>query len=147
SGYSLENTTVEWGRAEVLKEGKDLLIWAMGKECKTALQIAENLKEKNIECTVVNGRFYKPFDKELFLACAEKMPVVTIEDAVAGTGVDAITDSLLVNRKYPFFIQHFSWQSDTVIPHGTIDGIRKKAGFTAEKMTEKILEKMQKKNG
>ncbi len=147
SGYSLEKTPVQWGRAEVLKEGNDLLIWAMGKECKTALQIAEDLKKKNIECTIVNGRFYKPFDQELFLSLAEKMPVVTMEDALAGTGADAITDSLLVNRKYPFPVLHFAWKSDSVIPHGTIEGIREKAGFTAEKITEKILEELQKKNG
>ena len=147
SGYALPFQEIQWGKGEVLKNGKDLLIWAMGKECRTALEIAENLKEKNIDCTVVNGRFYKPFDKELFLSLAEKMPVVTIEDTVAGTGADVITDSLLVNRKYPFTVLHFAWQSDTVIPHGTIDGIRKKAGFTVEKMTEQILKELQKKSG
>ncbi|MBR2363809.1 MAG: 1-deoxy-D-xylulose-5-phosphate synthase [Lentisphaeria bacterium] len=147
SGFSLASTPVQWGKGEILKEGKDLLIWAMGKECRTALEIREILKKKNISCTVVNGRFYKPFDKELFLSFAEKMPVVTIEDALAGTGIDAITDSLLVQKKYPFPVIHFSWQNTSFLPHGTIDGIRKKFSFTAEKMAEKLLEELQKKNG
>ena len=147
SEYSAETPPVQWGKAEILQEGSDLLIWAMGKECKTALQAAEILKEKHISCTVVNGRFYKPFDKDLFLSYAEKMPVVTIEDAIAGTGADAVTDSLLVHKKYPFFLLHFAWQNETIIPHGTMEGIRKKFGFTAEKMAEKIFHEWQKKNG
>ena len=75
------------------------------------------------------------------------MPVVTIEDAIAGTGADAVTDSLLVHKKYPFFLLHFAWQNETIIPHGTMEGIRKKFGFTAEKMAEKIFHEWQKKNG
>ncbi|MBO5761297.1 MAG: 1-deoxy-D-xylulose-5-phosphate synthase [Lentisphaeria bacterium] len=147
SEYSLETTPLQWGKAEVLKEGKDLLIWAMGKECKTALQTVEILEKNHISCTVVNGRFYKPFDKDLFLSYAEKMPVVTIEDALAGTGVDTITDSLLVYRKNPFFVRHFSWPEDKIIPHGTMEGIREKFHFTAGKIAEEILKEFKKSNG
>ena len=76
------------------------------------------------------------------------MPVVTIDDALAGTGVDAISDSLLVHKKSPFFLLHFSWRNDRIIPHGTVDGIRRKFDFTAEKISEKILEEWnRKKNG
>ena len=96
---------------------------------------------------MVNGRFYKPFDKDLFLSYAEKMPVVTIEDALAGTGVDTITDSLLVYRKNPFFVRHFSWPEDKIIPHGTMEGIREKFHFTAGKIAEEILKEFKKSNG
>lgn len=139
--FSLDSTPIQWGKGEILHEGRDLLLWAMGKECKTALQTAELLKEKNISCTIVNGRFYKPFDASLFLSLAEKMPVVTIEDALEGTGCDALTDSLLANKKH-FPILHFSWKNDSFLPHGTIEGIRKKFGFTAEKIAEAILKEL-----
>ena len=142
AAFSLaESAPVVWGKAETLKEGKDLLIWAMGRECETALKTAELLEEKKISCTVVNGRFYKPFDEKLFLSLAGKMPAVTIEDAVSGTGADSLTDSLLANVPHKRVL-HFSWPKDTVLPHGTIPGIRKKFRFTPEDIAEEIGKKL-----
>ena len=142
ASFSLaESAPIAWGKAETLKEGKDLLIWAMGRECETALKTAELLEEKKISCTVVNGRFYKPFDEKLFLSLAGKMPAVTIEDAVSGTGADSLTDSLLANIPHKRVL-HFSWPKDTVLPHGTIPGIRKKFRFTPEDIAEEIGKKL-----
>lgn len=140
SQFSLKKNPISWGKGEVLKEGKDLLFWAMGKECLTALLTAELLEKKGISCAVVNGRYYKPFDETLFLSFAEKMPIVTLEDTLEGTGIDRVTDSLLVNRKH-FPLLHFSWPGESVIPHGTISGLRKKYHFTPEDLAEKILKK------
>ncbi|MBP5183209.1 MAG: hypothetical protein J6331_09315, partial [Lentisphaeria bacterium] len=142
AAFSLPETApVVWGKAETLEEGKDLLIWAMGRECETALKTAKILREKKISCTVVNGRFYKPFDEKLFLSLAGKMPAVTIEDAVAGTGADSLTDSLLADVPHGKIL-HFSWPKDTVLPHGTIPGIRKKFRFTPEDIAQEIEGKL-----
>ena len=139
SGKSCKNKTVAWGKADIVKNGKDIAIWAVGKEVSVACDIAEILQKSGVDTAVVNTRFIKPFDAELLLKQAEQMPIVTIEDCQVDGGIGSITDSLLVNVPHKG-IQHFGW-GDEIIPHGTIPGIRKKYNMTADKIAEEILRK------
>ena len=125
---------ITWGKAKVLKKGEDLAIWAVGKEVETALIVAEILKKSNIKSTVVNTRFIKPFDSELLIQQAKKMPIVTIEDSQIDGGIGGITDSLLVNIDH-HGIKHFGW-GDKIVPHGTVSGIRKKFEMTPDQIAE-----------
>jgi len=136
SGEKCSKEKLPWGKAQIVKKGEDVSIWAVGKEVDTAIEIAKILKTKNIETTVVNTRFIKPFDSQLLIKQAEKMPIVTIEDCLISAGIATITDSLLINTKHKG-ITHFGWK-DEIIPHGTIPGIRKKYNMTPEKIAEKI---------
>ena len=97
----------------------------------------KKITKKQINATVVNTRFIKPFDSELLKKQAEKMPIVTIEDCQMSGGIAAITDSMLVNKKHNG-LKHFGW-GDEIIPHGTIEGIRKKYNMTPEKIAKKII--------
>ena len=127
---------LEWGKAEVVRDGSDLAIWAAGREVGTALAAAEML---GFSCRIVNARFLKPFDQELFLADASRMPVFTIEDNLAGTGLDRITDTLLANTKHcP--VHHFAWPDGEIIPHGTLPCLRETYGMTPEAIAGKIRE-------
>ena len=128
----------EWGKAETVRDGSDLAIWAVGREVGTALAVADRL---GFSCRIVNARFLKPFDRDLFLADASRMPVFTIEDNLAGTGLDRITDSLLLNEKHcP--VHHFAWPEDEIIPHGTLPRLREKYGMTPEAIAGKIRERL-----
>ncbi len=60
--------TLEIGKAEILKEGTDLAIIAIGHPVHDALEAAKNLEEdENISAAVVNARFVKPLDPKLIL--------------------------------------------------------------------------------
>jgi 1-deoxy-D-xylulose-5-phosphate synthase len=59
------NVPVSLGEAEVLTEGGDMAILAVGNSVKPALMACEKLREHDISATVVNMRFIKPFDREL----------------------------------------------------------------------------------
>ena len=133
ASYTTESEIV-WGKAAVVREGTELAIWAVGKEVETALAVADILKQHNIDTTVINTRFIKPFDAELLIQHAEKMPIITIEDSQTDAGIGGITDSVLVNIKHNG-IKHFGWD-DQIIPHGTVSGIRKKFGMTTEQIAE-----------
>ena len=50
------------GKAEVLREGKDVCLWAIGSMVQSALQAADKLAEQGISAGVVNMRFAKPLD-------------------------------------------------------------------------------------
>ena len=137
SGEKFKENNIPWGKAEILKKGKDITIWAVGKECTTAMEVAAILKKKKIDVCVVNTRFIKPFDKELLLKQAAKMPIATIEDCQIDGGLGGIVDSLLINKKHKD-VSHFGW-SDKIIPHGTVCEIRRKFDLTPEAIAEKIV--------
>lgn len=55
---SFENCSkIELGKSEVLEQGKDITIVAIGKMVSKAKEIADNLKKENITCNVINARF------------------------------------------------------------------------------------------
>lgn len=84
------------GKAEVLREGQDVSIWAIGSMVQSAVQAAEKLAEQGISAGVVNMRFAKPLDKELLLAQAKEYgKIVTLEEGVLQGGVgSAVLEAL-----------------------------------------------------
>lgn len=131
---------IPWGRAAVIKEGKDIAVWASGRETYTALEISDILSKSGISAMVVNARFMKPFDTGLLLRHAESMPIATIEDCQIQGGLGSAVDELLVRAVHKG-VYHYGWGND-IVPHGTIAGIRKKAKFTAEDISADILKSL-----
>lgn len=85
AGYGVPLATalqrLEIGRAELLKEGDDILLLPVGNRVYPALEAAEGLKKVGIEAAVINPRFIKPLDAELICKWAGRTGrVVTIED-------------------------------------------------------------------
>ena len=58
---------IEIGKAQVLREGKDLTIAATGIMTTYAYEVAEKMAEEGVECTVLNYHTIKPFDEETLL--------------------------------------------------------------------------------
>ncbi|WP_297999880.1 1-deoxy-D-xylulose-5-phosphate synthase [uncultured Phascolarctobacterium sp.] len=76
------------GKAEVLREGKELCFWAIGSMVQSAVQAADKLKEQGIDAGVVNMRFAKPLDKDLLIEHAKRYgKIVTLEEGVLAGGV------------------------------------------------------------
>ncbi len=75
-------TPLPLGRAEVLREGKDAAVLALGTMVQPALEAARLLEsESGISLAVINARFVKPLDSELFLSLAQKQGrLITIEE-------------------------------------------------------------------
>ena len=84
------------GKAEVLREGQDVSIWAIGSMVQSAAQAAEKLAEQGISAGVVNMRFVKPLDKDLLLVQAKEYgKIVTLEEGVLQGGVgSAVLEAL-----------------------------------------------------
>lgn len=69
------------GKGEILVEGSDLTIVAVGSTVHPALEAAAQLKQRGIFASVVNARFIKPLDSELILTQAKKTGcIVTVEE-------------------------------------------------------------------
>ena len=76
-----EDYKFEIGKGIVLREGKDVTIFATGLEVNESLQAAEMLAADGIDAQVVNIHTIKPIDEELIVECAKKTgKVVTAEE-------------------------------------------------------------------
>ena len=79
---------IELGKAEILREGQDASIIAIGKRVADAMKMANRLKINGIEADVINVRFLKPLDEEIIKKSIEKTKnVITIEDGTKINGL------------------------------------------------------------
>lgn len=87
----------EIGKANVLKDGSDIVLFACGIMVPEALDVAQALEEKGYSTAVVNMHTIKPLDEECVLKYAEKCRhIVTMEEhsVIGGLG-DAVGSVLL----------------------------------------------------
>jgi len=75
------------GKAEIIKDGVDVAIFALGTTVYPALQAAERLESEGIRCAVINSRFVKPIDEETITCYAQKtQALLTVEENVLQGG-------------------------------------------------------------
>ncbi|MEQ8189628.1 MAG: 1-deoxy-D-xylulose-5-phosphate synthase [Candidatus Eremiobacterota bacterium] len=79
---------IPYGKGEILKDGRSLVIMAAGNMVRTALDAAVLLEKEDISTKVINLRFIKPLDEELILNSAiECKHIITVEDNVLAGGL------------------------------------------------------------
>ncbi|MCL5094009.1 MAG: 1-deoxy-D-xylulose-5-phosphate synthase [Patescibacteria group bacterium] len=127
--------------AKMLKKGNDVLVLAVGRMVENALEIESLLKAKNISTTVVDVRFTKPFDEELFLKLIPKHKlVVTLEENGIGGFADSISKFMLENKLVtPTIFCHIP---DRFITHGAVKDLMKDAGIDPESVADKVIKKL-----
>lgn len=77
----LDDYKFEIGKAHKIIDGNDVSIFATGTMVRNALDAAENLKKKNISCSVINVHTIKPIDKEMIMnECKHSKMIVSIEE-------------------------------------------------------------------
>jgi len=131
-----ERSPIEWGKAEVLRRGTDVAIWALGRESARAEAVAEQLADNGIDATVVNARFFMPFDRELLLEHARVMPVVTLEDHCVEGGFGSLVNEVLAPIDGPRILCR-GWPRD-VIPWGTESEIRAQFGLDVDTLVSDV---------
>lgn len=139
---------IAYGKAERLKQGSGVLLFALGSMVQTAFETAEILEGQGISATVVNARFAKPFDRELLRSLAEKHSILmTMEENVAAGGMgQQILEFVLKESLYKKVLTMAV--QDCFIRHGTVCELKEKVGLTADRAAKQILEcdRMQKEN-
>lgn len=121
------------GKGEILREGKDILLVAIGTTVQAALQAAERLARQSIEATVLNARFVKPLDEELILEWAQKTgKVITIEEnALQGGFGSAVLEMFQESSFFPTDFLRLGFP-DAFVPHGSQSILRNLYGIDAE---------------
>jgi transketolase len=142
--YWQEGAKYEWGKAEVLAEGGDVVIIACGPLVGRAIDAGRQLKEKKISATVIANPFINRVDMETIGAAVKKCSgrVITIEDhqVTCGMGAQvahALAQTGLAPRMKSLGVHGEFGQSAYVA-----EDLYKKHGLTAEKLVEAAQELM-----
>jgi 1-deoxy-D-xylulose-5-phosphate synthase len=127
------NQPIELGKAEILTEGKNFAIIALGSMVAPALEAIDALKKDNLSGTLINARFAKPMDKDLFIETAGKANFIfTVEEGITTGGFgSSVEDS--VGRP----VEKIGLPCE-FIGHGKRELLLEKYGLTAEGIAHKI---------
>lgn len=109
-----------WGKAEVMRSGRDVSILAFGTMVPVACEAAEILSRVHrVEATVVNLRFVKPLDKTTILSLArEGVPMLTLEETALAGGVGSAIGELLLDAGLQVRLKRRGIP-DNFVEHGT----------------------------
>lgn len=132
-----ENYQFEIGKGVLLKEGKDVTIFATGLCVCEALEAAQRLEGEGIAAEVINIHTIKPLDEELVLASAKKTgKVVTVEEhsVIGGLG-SAVCD--LLSEKAPTRVLKLGI-NDTFGESGPAKELIARYGLDAEGIYQKV---------
>ncbi len=131
------------GKAELLRDGTDLVIAAIGNTAIPALRAAQDLAPLGINAAVVNARFVKPLDEHLFRDLLTKVPrLITVEDhAISGGFGSALVEFLADDGIAGVDVKRLG-VPDRFIPHGTQDELKKICGFDKDAIAQAALQMM-----
>ncbi len=121
---------IDIGKGEILREGQDILIIAIGTTVYPSLRAAERLAEAGIQAAVINSRFLKPLDAELLCDWAKKTgKVLTVEENVLQGGFGSAVLELFQERGlFPVQVRRLGIP-DTFVEHGPQALLREKYGI------------------
>jgi 1-deoxy-D-xylulose-5-phosphate synthase len=129
------------GRAEVLKSGSDIMIWALGSMVQDAFALAARLEASDgLSVGVVNARFVKPLDRALlFRHTADVQLIVTMEDHVLSGGFGSAVLEALQEAGRPAAVERIGWP-DTFVEHGSSQEILRAAhGLSPDAIHNRVL--------
>jgi 1-deoxy-D-xylulose-5-phosphate synthase len=135
SGVKLDEElkTLECGKAEILKPGDDIALFAVGATVYPALQAAGQLEQAGISVCVVNCRFVKPLDSDLICDLARKTGrIVTVEENVLAGGFGSAVLEVLQEHDIQCIKVKCLGIDDVFVEHGAQEVLRRKYGLDTE---------------
>ncbi len=135
---SWEHPNIEQGKSELILNGNDITIIAIGKMVARAQNVADKLEKIGIHVELINTRFLKPIDKTAIIKSIEKTHhVVTIEDGTLQGGLYTKILQIINQAKINAKILPFGYP-DKFIKHGTIEEIENIYGLDEENIVRII---------
>ncbi|MBT4095566.1 MAG: 1-deoxy-D-xylulose-5-phosphate synthase, partial [Nitrospinaceae bacterium] len=125
------------GEAELLREGDDVAIIALGPMVGLSMESAAQLEELKIQAAVLNLRFVKPLDEEKILALAKGCKhIVTIEEGTRVGGMGSAVVELLAEKGVRDVAVTRLGLPDRFIEHGSPQIQREDCGLTPGDITQ-----------
>jgi len=125
-------------RAEVLQEGREVQLWALGDMLPLAKKTAQLLAARGLQVGIVNPRFIVPLDRDLLVRqAAAARCIATFENGVITGGFGSRVAEVLAEAGYRGACLRFGWPGQ-FIPQGSFDAMAERFGLTAPAIAERI---------
>lgn len=141
-GLKEHRAPIQLGKAEEIKPGSKVMLFALGSMVKKAEEVEELLKEKGIDAGICNARFAKPFDTEYLDRIKSQYDlIVTMEENVKTGGFGQQVQSYLYEQGYKGKVLNIA-VPDEFVQHGSVTLLFKELKMDAPTVAERILESL-----
>ena len=131
----------ELGVADVLQEGSQIVIIALGVMCNTAVDIAKRLESYGIHPTVIDPIFVKPLDTELFCRIlSSHTHVITIEEHSMAVGLGSIMNSFIIRNGFNHLTVANFGIPDMFLEQGSNKEILEEIGLSPDKIWARLVD-------
>jgi 1-deoxy-D-xylulose-5-phosphate synthase len=131
---------IEIGKGEILREGDEVAVLALGHPVNFALAATDKLEEEGIKVAVYNMRFVKPLDEELLHSVFKKYKhIVTVEDGSVSGGFGSAILEFMAENNYSAKVKRLGIP-DKFIEHATQMQQYKMCGYDADSIEQAVLE-------
>ncbi len=135
-----EYQTLPLGQAEIIKEGKNLLILAIGNMVYPSLEAAIQLEKEGLSAKVVNCRFVKPMDTKLAKIADSFARILVVEENIRQGGFGSAVLEMLNDLGVADVIVKRLGFPDKFIEHGSVKELREIYGLNAKGILEEARE-------
>ncbi len=127
------------GKSELLYEGEQVALVAVGSMVETAVQVKDYLAKEGLQVTVVNARFIKPLDTEMLDMLSQKHNmIVTMEENVLRGGFGEAVADYYMTKGLPVFVKHVGIP-DEFVEHGNVAWLKQSMGMDPWAISANIL--------
>lgn len=128
------------GKAQIISEAGRVMLVGVGNMVSIAKRVADKLNREGLDVGVINARFVKPFDKELFIGLAQKgVKLVFLEENVkAGGFASNVTMELLAAGCLDSEAVMSVAIEDEFVTHGSKDLLHQELGFDVPSLVRKV---------
>ena len=134
---------IEYGKAELIYQGSEVLLFAVGSMVETAVDVRQRLAEAGYAPTLINARFVQPFDAQLL---AEELPghrlLVTMEENVRSGGFGEHVAAWVLEHRPGQQVLRIA-VPDQFVEQGSVDVLKRQLGLDAGSITERILQALE----
>lgn len=137
-GLEDKRAPIELGRSELLYQGSEIALLAVGSMVKVAQEVYNNLRAKGQPATLINMRFVKPLDTQRLDELTKNHRLfVTLEENVKNGGFgEKVMDYFGEQTEAPQV--RIVAIEDQFVPHGSVSDLMKQQGMDAESVTLRI---------
>jgi 1-deoxy-D-xylulose-5-phosphate synthase len=133
---------VEIGRGELLRDGADVGLIAIGSMVQRAMEVAEELEKRGIGARVVNARFVKPLDASLIVETARQVKrLFTLEEHAKNGGFGSAVLELLAEQHVNTPVSVLGLP-DNFIEHGSTKHLLDECGLSTERIVARIVQEI-----
>lgn len=140
-GVALDETFqyLEVGKSEVLQEGTDILMIAVGSMVHPATNVANTLEQKGYSVGIINARFIKPLDQTTLLSQISKAKhIITLEENVLAGGFGSAVSELLKTNGNTDCSMLSIGIPDEFVPHGNTDILKRELKLDEDGILQQI---------